>query len=162
MTTGRFLISTTDWLLVGVVCTQSDFSIFSLARSTHAPTNFSPLAQVICPPIVTMSPSLGVVFVGREVDSDEDGAWVTVSVTRTVCVGCGASGVCEGRSVAVTVTVAGAGFASRLGEPQPEASSATTPIKLAGTRRKMLPIFPLMVSGDLRIMVIPFLWLIIL
>lgn len=119
MTTGRFLISTTDWSLVGAVFTQPDSSVSSCARSTHAPTNFSPLAQVICPPIVTMSPSLGVVFVGREVGSDEGGDWVTVSVTRTVCVGCGVSGVCEGRSVAVTVTVAGAGFASRPGEPQP-------------------------------------------
>ena len=141
MTTGKFLISTTDWSLVGVVFTQSDFSVSSYARSAHAPTNSLPLAQVICPPTVMMSPSLGVVFVGREVGSDEDGDCVTVSVTRTVCVGCGVSVVCGCLFVVVTVTVAGAGLASNPDRPQPEANNATTPIKLASGRCKTLPIF---------------------
>ena len=112
-----------------------------------------------------MSPSFGVdycldVSVGREVGSDGDG--VTVSVTRTVCVARGVSVVCGCLFVVVTVTVAGAGLASSPDRPQPEANNATTPIKLASGRRKTLPIFPLIVdSGDLRIMIIPFLWLII-
>lgn len=152
------LVSTTDWLLVGVVSTQSDF-IFPFVLSTHAPTNSLPLAQVICPPTVMMSPSLGVVFVGREVGSDGDG--VTVSVTRTVYVARGVSVVCGCLFVVVTVTVAGAGLASNPDRPQPEANNATTPIRLASGRCKTLPIFSLMVSGDLRVMIIPFLWLII-
>ena len=87
---------------------------------------------------------------------------VTVSVTRTVCVARGVSVVCGCLFVVVTVTVAGAGLASSPDRPQPEANNATTPIKLASDRRKTLPIFPLIVdSGDLRIMIIPFLWLII-